>query len=125
MAFALPALCPEQRGDDDDGSGLFRFRTTSFFDLVYKGARGLGICRTMGRAGRVFVDVRPRSQGEMGRLECSLEVIQGSGETRRGAMRNRIKMSCAPCVVLSADPAVRHWLLAHFRLRDTRARSLV
>lgn len=32
------ALCPEQRGDDDDGPGLrglFRFSTTSFLDLVH------------------------------------------------------------------------------------------
>ena len=76
MAFALPALCPEQRGDDDDGSGLFRFRTTSFFDLVYKGARGLGICRTMGWAGRIFTDGRPRSDGAMVRAESHLDVTQ-------------------------------------------------
>jgi hypothetical protein len=76
VAFALPFV-PSNENDDDDGPGvLFRFSTTSSFDLVYKGARGLGICRTMGWAGRIFTDGRPRSDGAMVRSESHLDVTQ-------------------------------------------------
>jgi hypothetical protein len=66
------------------------------------------------------VDGRPRSQGEMRRSEIlsrrDTVLVLERGETRRGAMRNRvrIRMSCALPVILSADPAARHWLLARY-----------
>jgi hypothetical protein len=95
VAFALPALCPEQRGDDDDGSRVWAVSVQDDVMLRpslvcdYKGARGLGICRTMGQKGEYLWMVDHVLEGRCG-VWSAFEVILGTdtGERRNETRRN-------------------------------------